>query len=393
MILAATTNLTYKVVSATLRRVFGDSKLAEGSSSASSSEIGPELMKSEPAFKATTISDDESDDEKTALWTKGKASKQRTQATNTSNEHKQRTQCQRNNKFSGNKSQKTGKNPVDNRGEIMKCLICGSRNHFARSCPDREDDAPPKNVRTDADHVFLTFFTFANIDSKMLKECLGHGILDTGCTSSASGSARFNDFYSKLSKFHKNQVRFDESNARIVFGSGQVSPAVKRATIPVKFGHIDCRLWIEIIDGYLPLLLSLKTMKKSQMNLLLGEECATFGTDERKSAIIKFSSGHILLPIQLSQPVFTSSVLVTLHHNDLLKVEKLHRQFGHCASARLKDLLKNAGNKDKRLMKLVDDVSENCKVCIQYGRSKPNRWCACHWPTPSTKWLLSICIS
>ena len=52
------------------------------------------------------------------------------------------------------------------------------------------------------------------------------------------------------------------------------------------------------------------------------------------------------------------------------KIEKLHKQFGHCKSEKLIPLLKNAGCKDKKLTKDVEDVVSACETCQRYGRAK-----------------------
>ena len=54
----------------------------------------------------------------------------------------------------------------------------------------------------------------------------------------------------------------------------------------------------------------------------------------------------------------------------LKNIEKLHKQFGHCKSGKLISLLKNAGCKDKKLTKDVEDVVNACETCQRYGRAK-----------------------
>ena len=51
------------------------------------------------------------------------------------------------------------------------------------------------------------------------------------------------------------------------------------------------------------------------------------------------------------------------------QVEKLHKQFAHPTSDRLKALMKDAGIKDSKCLELVDLVSENCQVCKRLKRT------------------------
>ena len=48
----------------------------------------------------------------------------------------------------------------------------------------------------------------------------------------------------------------------------------------------------------------------------------------------------------------------------------MHKQFGHCAPSRLKDLIKRTGKTNAQVLTLVDQVSRDCDVCVRYGRTK-----------------------
>ena len=47
---------------------------------------------------------------------------------------------------------------------------------------------------------------------------------------------------------------------------------------------------------------------------------------------------------------------------------KLHEQFAHPASSRLNKLLRDGGMDDKNLLKLVEEVSANCDVCLRFKK-------------------------
>ena len=51
--------------------------------------------------------------------------------------------------------------------------------------------------------------------------------------------------------------------------------------------------------------------------------------------------------------------------------KKLHRQFSHANSKRLKTLLQDAGIKDDDLFKIIDEVTQSCESCIKYKRGPP----------------------
>ena len=78
---------------------------------------------------------------------------------------------------------------------------------------------------------------------------------------------------------------------------------------------------------------------------------------------------YISMSYQLN-PVFKSNqTLVAL-------VEKLHKQFAHRISQRLKSLMKDAGINEASTLDLVDDVSDQCEICQRYKKKRKTLECA-----------------
>ena len=50
------------------------------------------------------------------------------------------------------------------------------------------------------------------------------------------------------------------------------------------------------------------------------------------------------------------------------QIVKIHKQFGHATAQNLKKLITNAGINDSQLLKLVDNVVENCDRCDRYKK-------------------------
>ena len=50
-------------------------------------------------------------------------------------------------------------------------------------------------------------------------------------------------------------------------------------------------------------------------------------------------------------------------------VWKLHRQFSHADSGRIKSLLRNAGINDSDYFSILDEISETCDTCKHYKRA------------------------
>ena len=92
---------------------------------------------------------------------------------------------------------------------------------------------------------------------------------------------------------------------------------------------------------------------------------------------IKFSSsGHYCIPlgddIYNQQAVFLSTNLQDIPDEKKVKVvTKLHRQFAHPHSSKIKLLLRDAQIIDKDLEKSLDDLDNTCEVCLKYKKPKP----------------------
>ena len=74
-------------------------------------------------------------------------------------------------------------------------------------------------------------------------------------------------------------------------------------------------------------------------------------------------------------PKETIQVLFSMEDKDRKEKEKvirkLHRQFSHLTSQRLKLLLKDAGIKDQECIELVEDITNRCDICLKYKRTPP----------------------
>ena len=126
----------------------------------------------------------------------------------------------------------------------------------------------------------------------------------------------------------KKLLMYEDTSSVIVFGDGKRQKATKRVLIPSRVGHVDCLLKCEIVDGTLPVLLSVKSLKNADVVLFLRDNCLSIGESGEKVHLTKCSTGHLaadLIPTgaeNLSR-VFLASAL---EKKDLLK---LHKQFGH----------------------------------------------------------------
>ena len=109
----------------------------------------------------------------------------------------------------------------------------------------------------------------------LLSETWSCAVLDCGATTTVCGSKWFDDFSNSLSTEQREKIQFAESAKPFRFGDGVVMNSKKRATFPAFIGSQSIWITTEIVDANIPLLLSIKAMKKANLNL---DFCEVFQT-------------------------------------------------------------------------------------------------------------------
>ena len=95
-------------------------------------------------------------------------------------------------------------------------------------------------------------------------ETLGCGILDSGCGKTVSGTEWMETYLDTLDETEMKEVKFEESDSKFKFGSGQVYDSVGRVTFPAVLGSTKVLISSDVVDTEIPLLLSKATMKKAK---------------------------------------------------------------------------------------------------------------------------------
>ena len=75
-------------------------------------------------------------------------------------------------------------NPSEESGEVTKCFVCKSPNHWARDCPS-QTEGERSNENYYEEEVHITLFTKGlgkEVSSSLLGETLGCAVLDSGCS-------------------------------------------------------------------------------------------------------------------------------------------------------------------------------------------------------------------
>ena len=200
-------------------------------------------------------------------------------------------------------------NPLGPDGRISRCMVCDSRFHWARECPDAYENmenyscssAGSNNTGgTSAAVNFSLFAGYANGErenklSKLVEEAKCCAVLDSGCSTTVCGVKGLDEFLSACSDFEHGSLVEEESKATFTFADGVTVPSLKCVTVPCSIVGIKGNIKTDVVDCNIPLLLSKKSMKKANM-------VVNFGTDQvtvygRHMDLNTSLSGHYLLPL------------------------------------------------------------------------------------------------
>ena len=125
----------------------------------------------------------------------------------------------------------------------------------------------------------------------------------------------------------------------------------------------------------LPLLLSKEPAKRTKINIDISTDIVTILGSRQK--LLFTSPGHYCVPLghhisvveEESSMLQSEYVLFGEEFKQELSVKKrkiiskLHQQFSHNSSERIKGLLKNASATDEKCFKILDEITASCDIC------------------------------
>ena len=200
-------------------------------------------------------------------------------------------------------------------------------------------------------------------------------LLDSGCTKTVCGETWLKFYMDTLTTDDTALIVTEPSNAVFKFGDSKMIKSKKRVKIPAIIANMPVMISTDVIEYDIPLLLSKDSMKKANTQIdFKDDKVHIFG---QKVDLFFSSSGHYCIPItkgcdQLSNVQVT---LICTNSNTLKNKEsvarKLHIQFSHPRSEKIKALLRDAEIDDKELEQHLDDLDISCEVCMKYKKPKP----------------------
>ena len=213
---------------------------------------------------------------------------------------------------------------------------------------------------------------------KFTSDNFGLAVLDSGCNVTVCGKEWLSAYLESLNSDELKKVTYQNSSINFRFGDNKPTVSTKQVCFPSTVCKKEVKIKAEVVDDRIPLLISNKTMERARMVLNYGDYTVTaFGHTQK---MIRTESGHCSIPITkkniYEHVCLCSQDNIMLYNGSQEKdkkklAEKLHKQFAHPTSDRLKELLKTSKRSDKELFKEIDEYTKTCEICIRYKRPEP----------------------
>ena len=276
-------------------------------------------------------------------------------------------------------------NPLDENGEPLKCLCCKSERHFVADCPHTyENDGKEKSVNVvqdqdqdqDKDQSVESIVCYTGKDrilmNTLTQEALNSVVIDSACSSTVCGELWYNNFKESLDSERRKKIVEGVGVKVFRFGGGERLKSIRSAVIPVELAGHAVKLNLDVVESDLPLLLSKPAMKKLRFKMDLEQDTGEIlGTPVTMNIT---SSGHYCIPIGVDSVTQEEVYKVSLEGDTIedrkANLKHIHRQFGHPSRERLSNLLKDANLWNKEIRMGLDEIYENCEICVRFQRNK-----------------------
>ena len=238
-----------------------------------------------------------------------------------------------------------------------------ANNKLAQSCS--EGDKSDTLILYGSDHQEM---------SPLVKECLNHGMLDTGAGRTVCGKTWLDAYNESLSP---RKVESEHSEASFRFGDSEPVKSNTKVKLPVTLGNVDSFIECYVVPSEIPLLLSREAMKQFNIVIDTSEDKVLVNGVSHPCGVT--SSGQYLIPImpaQMAEDVsnFVYLTAVDAQQTNLTKPQlalKLHRVLAHASAEKICKLIKESGSEDKDLSKEIKKVVDNCEICKKIRKAPP----------------------
>ena len=310
-----------------------------------------------------------------------------------------------NNTRMGNFSQLRTKkrNPLGPDGKPMRCKLCDAITHFMADCPDAVTNVKKNDYKGNRqgkyEKVYLTRINEQGLEEEkellmersdaesgeesvnctvlcsdnkedlnnFTAEAINMAALDTCCTASVTGEKWLDVYLKSLPEDLKQKVQGpSESKRTFIFGNQGRLKSKAKYTIPVKIGGEYNEISFDVINSDIPLLLSKAEMKKLGITLDMKNDKGYI--NGKPLVLHTTSAGHYTVDLLQENEALEEVNVTELETEDekeqVKRLDKIHRQFGHRPKKVLVTIIKDAGKWNEKFDSMIDKIMEKCEGCL-----------------------------
>ena len=217
--------------------------------------------------------------------------------------------------------------------------------------------------------------------NKFVGETLNHAVLDSVCTKTVCGLSWLDNYLETLSPEDREKLVEKQIETKFKFGDCETVGSLKSVIIPAQISNSKITIQTDVVSNELPLLLRKDAMKKANTKIDFTNDKINILGQEMDIRLT--TSGHYSIPISKCYEALNKfseenygSILLSIDNmalktrNEKRKIsEKLHQQFGHSSTSKILKLVKTSGIEDNELFELIDELGEDCLICLKYKKA------------------------
>ena len=248
-----------------------------------------------------------------------------------------------------------------------------------------EDDIP-KKTNNDGRHYEevpediydMKYKTGANKCEHVLlaSRNIKNAVLDCGCTKTVAGYPTVKGLLELLTDEEKESIERKRGNRHFEFGNGVRYPSKEEVTIPIGLGKLRDHLDVSVVDTDIPLLIGAPDMKRLGLTVNFEKDKVFVSRTGESLDISKNENNHLTIPlttVPLSKETHAIMSVTNCETKEKKKkIKRVHHVLGHPREEALKSLFKDSSQIDEETMKIIEEVSRECSVCIHHRRT-PSR--------------------
>ena len=293
---------------------------------------------------------------------------------------KERENDSRRNSYRGRSRDKRFNNRSSSRGRFRNENRSFSRNGRGESRSRREGSSfhhkdgkssgerrPQRTYKVEKINFDIDKSVFENeIENKML--------IDSGCPEMVCGEEWLNTYESSCNR--KFQTVGKEDHFKL---GNQTFKTTKTVKIPFKIGKLEEVIEVGVVEANIPMLLSKSKLKEWGVKIDFLENTMFIRKTSEVIKLKETEQGHLTYPMGKNIKDNEEELVKAIHLVRIKKkysmrdLKKIHRVFGHPTTEKIAKLIKDAGEDDPVVIKILRKIHDRCSVCRKHQKnpSKP----------------------